>query len=95
MLTADQRTTASADIARLDLAAEDRDAAEVVLYADQLRALARGSTVEIQIHDPRLARALARVEGAEVTRLAGEVSPTPFTTVKLPGICAFTVEVLS
>lgn len=93
MMTADQRADARADIARIDRASEDRDAAEIVRSAEYMAAMAEGA-VMVRVHSNRIARALARIDGAEVLHHDDIGGCGEFWTVRHDGVVAFsTVEV--
>lgn len=91
-----QMQTSKSDITSMIDASEDRFAAEIILCAATLRDIAGGSMAEIHIHDARIARGLSRVDGARISTFPpNEFRSTPFCTVSVPGVIAFTSELLS
>lgn len=91
MLTAAQRDEARADIARIDRDSEDRDAAEIVRSAEYMATMAEGA-VTVRVHSNRIARALARLDGAEVLHYADTDVCGEFWTVRHGGVTAFSTE---
>lgn len=91
MLTAAQRNEARADVARIDRDSEDRDAAEIVRSAEYMATMAEGA-VTVRVHSNRIARALARLDGAEVLRYADTDGCGEFWTVRHGGVTAFSTE---
>ena len=91
MLTAAQRDEARADIARIDRDSEDRDAAEIIRSAEYMATMAEGA-VTVRVHSNRIARALARLDGAEVLHYADTDGCGEFWTVRHEGVVAFSTE---
>jgi hypothetical protein len=91
MLTAAQRDEARADIARIDRDSEDRDAAEIIRSAEYMATMAEGA-VTVRVHSNRIARALARLDGAEVLHYADTDGCGEFWTVRHGGVTAFSTE---
>lgn len=91
MLTAAQRDEARADIARIDRDSEDRDAAEIIRSSEYMATMAEGA-VTVRVHSNRIARALARLDGAEVLHYADTDGCGEFWAVRHGGVTAFSTE---